>query len=246
MCYNLQFLQRRIEKYADRYREVLPADWDIRTFRQEIPEYYFVSGFSHPLLPVIRTDGIIPCEWGLIPFWVKDAGVAGDLRGKTLNAVGETVFSKPAFRNSVSSQRCLLGINGFFEWREFNKAKYPYFIKSRSRDIFSLGCLSERWIDKSTGEIRNTFSIITTPANLLMEQIHNTKKRMPLILGPGQEKNWIDPRLPKEQVAALIKPYSGDDLYAFTISRAANSPRNERNVPGICDRVDYPELPALN
>jgi putative SOS response-associated peptidase YedK len=245
MCYNLAFIEKRIKRYDERYQHVLPPDLNQRLASPELPLYYFVSGFSHPLLPIVKHDGIFLYEWGLIPFWNKDTDSAKDIQGKTLNAVGETIFEKPSFRKSIKTQRCLLGISGFYEWREVSKVKYPYYIKTLSHDIFSLGCIYEHWVDSHTGEIRNTFSIITTPANPLMENIHNIKKRMPLILSKEDEKQWIDPSLNKEDISRLIKPYEASDMQAYSISQAANSARNNRNVPEIMDRVDYPALSLL-
>jgi len=234
-----------MDKYDARYKEGLPPDYIDRIAKPGLPLFYFVSGFSHPQLPVVKHDGIFLFEWGLIPFWVKDNDSARDIQGKTLNAVGETVFEKPSFRKSIVSQRCLLGINGFYEWRDFNKQKYPYLIKTKSNEMFSLGCLYENWVDKSSGEIRNTFSILTTPANPLMEKIHNLKKRMPLILKKEDEEKWIDPRLKKEEIQELIKPYDEADMSAYTVSKFANSAANNRNVPEIIEKVEYPEMNLL-
>jgi putative SOS response-associated peptidase YedK len=245
MCYNIAYLERRQEKYAERYKDVLPLDWSKGAIQDELPIYYFVSGFSHPLLPIVKQDGVFLFEWGLIPLWAKDNNTANDIRSKTLNAVGETVFEKPSFRKSITKQRCLLGVSGFYEWQEVNKVKYPYFIKTKSNDIFSLGCIYESWVDKSSGEIRNTFSIITTPANPLMEKIHNMKKRMPLILAPQEEKQWIEPNLTKEHIVSLIKPYSESDMTAYTVSRTVNSAKNNRNIPESIEKVEYPELNLL-
>ena len=130
MCYNISYIEKRAEKYVERFSEILQHDGNdqLKLF-ETLPNYYFVSGFSHPELPIIKEDGIGFYRWGLIPFWVKDADYAKDIRTKTLNAVGETVFEKPSFRAAVSKKRCILPINGFYEWRDFNKKKYPYFIK---------------------------------------------------------------------------------------------------------------------
>lgn len=242
MCYNLAFLEKRMQKYDERYKDVLPPDLNKRLSPVELPTYYFASGFAHPLLPVVKHDGVFLYEWGLIPIWTKDRHFAKGIQGKTLNAVGETVFDKPSFRKSIKNQRCLLGILGFYEWQEVNNAKYPYFIHSRSHDIFSLGCIYEDWVDNETGEIRCTFSILTTPANAMMEKIHNTKKRMPLIIPLGDEKKWIDPYLSKEEIINMITPYDESDMVSYTISQKANSARSNRNVPEILDKVEYPEL----
>ena len=242
MCYNLAYLERKLLKYAERYQEVLPDNVIKRVINDELLTYYFVSGFSHPQLPVIKHDGLFLFEWGLIPSWIKDDKEANDIQDMTLNTIGETVFEKQSFRNSITTKRCLLGINGFYEWRDVNKVKYPYFIHTKSNDIFSLGCIYESWTDKSTGEIRNTFSILTTPANTLMESIHNLKKRMPLILSREDEKRWIEPNLTHDQINELIKPYAASDMDAYTVTQHVNSGKNYRNVPQSMVMIDYPEL----
>jgi len=242
MCYNLAYLEKKLEKYALRYKEALPGTAVKQAVQNELPTYYFVSGFSHPQLPIIKHDGLFLFEWGLIPSWIKDENGACEIQDMTLNAVGETVFEKPSFRNSITTKRCLLGINGFYEWRDVNKVKYPYFIHTKTSDIFSLGCIYESWTDKTTGEIRNTFSILTTPANPLMEQIHNLKKRMPLILSSEDEKKWVEPNLSAAQINELIKPYPESDMIAYTVSKYVNSAKNNRNVAQSMEKVDYPEL----
>ncbi len=242
MCYNVAYLERKQQKYEERYKDSLPPDWSQNRLRMELPAHYFVSGFSHPLLPIINHNGIFLFEWGLIPLWTKDALMAKDMQTKTLNAVGETVFEKPSFRSSIVSKRCLLGISGFYEWRDVNKVKYPYFIKTKSNELFSLGCIYETWVDKGTGEIRNTFSILTTPANPMMEKIHNLKKRMPLILSVDDERQWIDPKLSADDIRKLIKPYPESDMIAYAVSKNINSPKNNRDLPESMEKVDYPEL----
>jgi putative SOS response-associated peptidase YedK len=201
-----------------------------------------VSGFTHPALPVVTSEGLELYDWGLIPSWVKDEPTANDIRTKTLNAMGETVFEKPSFRRSIASRRCLFPVSGFYEWREFKGVKYPYYIQLAEADYFSLGALYDTWIHPQTAEVKNTFSIITTPANPLMEKIHNLKKRMPLILSPDDEMKWLDPTLKPDQIKDLIKPYPQEMMTAYTISRHANNVRIHRDYPEILTPVHYPEL----
>jgi len=196
----------------------------------------------HPLLPVVCSDSIALFSWGLIPGWVKDEKQAKEIRSKTLNAVGETVFEKPSFRNSIRSKRCLLGVSGFFEWRDVAGKKYPYYVQVKGEELFSLGCIHETWLNKTTGELIPTFSILTTPANPLMEKIHNLKKRMPFIIGRSDEKKWVDPDLDADEVKKLITPFDENKMMAYTVSTKINSPRNERNVPEAIEKVNYPEL----
>lgn len=243
MCYNIAFLTKRLEKYAERYKDTQPPGFmESNPGKPDLPAYYFASGFDYPVLPLVTSNGIVFASWGLIPAWTKDNESAALIRSKTHNAVGETVFEKPSFRNSIVSQRCLLGINGFYEWRLFNKSKYPYLVKLKSDDVFSLGCIYDIWTDRQTGEIKHTFSILTTPANPLMETIHNTKKRMPLIISRKDEKAWISAELSMKAARELIRPFDQCDMDAFTISMAANNVRNNRNTPEIMNPVNYPEL----
>jgi len=245
MCFTVAIVRKGELITAQEYYSNLPVVRKNGVILPELPSYYLVSGFSYPQLAVVRQDGVFLHEWGLIPSWVKDQDTANDLRTKTLNAVGETVFEKPSFRKNVVSQRCLLPVSGFYEWREVNGVKYPYYIQVTEQDYFSLGALYDTWINKVTGEIRNTFSIITTPANPLMEKIHNLKKRMPLILSPEDQMNWLDPDLNIGDIKDLIKPFPERKMKAYTISRTANSAKNNRDVPSIMDRVEYEELEAI-
>ena len=245
MCYNIAYIERLQSRIAERYKEILPNETFELNLPEDFPTYYFVSGFSHPLLPIVKHDGIFLYEWGLIPAWIKNVEMANDIRTKTLNAMAETVFEKPSFKKSIASQRCLLAVSGFYEWRTINKDKYPYFIKTKRNEIFSLGCIYETWVDKNTGEIRNTFSILTTPANELMQKIHNLKKRMPLILRMQDEKKWIDPISTKDEINLLMKPYSDEDMVAYPVSKSVNSARNNRNVPESMVEVEYNELKII-
>ena len=104
------------------------------------------------------------------------------MRDKTLNAKGETVYEKPSFSQNILSRRCLLPVSGFFEWRDFNNNKYPYFIEPSKESGFILGSIFDTRLDKSTDKVYDTFSTVTTAANPLMQMIHNVKKRMLLIL----------------------------------------------------------------
>ena len=242
MCFTVSIVRKGKIISAEEYYSSLPAVKNKRENLPELPFYNLVSGFSFPKLPIVTEDGVYLYDWGLIPSWVKNKEVAAEIRSKTLNAVGETVFDKPSFRRSIESRRCLFPVSGFYEWREFKGVKYPYFIHVAEEDYFSLGALYDTWINPQTAEIKNTFSIITTPANPLMEKIHNLKKRMPLILSPDDEMKWIDPVLKPEQIKELIKPFPQEKMSAFTISRDANNARIHRDYPGILHPVLYPEL----
>ncbi len=249
MCYSIAFLEKKQTRLLERYNSLLAPDWKSNTLKSEkpaeLPVYYFVNGFAHPNLPIVTKQGLFLCSWGLIPFWAKDETFANKIRSGTLNAVGETVYKKPSFRNSIRSRRGLLPVNGFFEWREYQGKKYPYFIHLTKDGLFSLACIYDTWSNPTTGEIMNTFSIITCPANPLMEIIHNKKRRMPLILDDEAAQLWINPETGRQTVEAIIKPYDGKEMTAYPVSRMLNYARNLRNTPEAIEAFEYHELPGL-
>jgi putative SOS response-associated peptidase YedK len=244
MCYNITYLEKRAFDYHERYKDVLDKIFDYPR-EIEFPQYYHVSGFAHPELPLIKQDGIFMSKWGLIPPWIKDLKQALSIRAQTLNAVSETIFEKPSYKMSIFKKRCLLGVNSFFDSRDVETKKYPYLIKVKDENVFSLGCIYSEWTDNSSGEKLNTFSIVTTEANPLMAQVHNLKKRMPLIIPRELEKEWLNPELSQEQIKELMVPYDAGNMTAFTISKEVNSSKAFRNKPEILNPVQYPKLPEL-
>ncbi len=152
-----------------------------------------INAFTFPKTPVVADDdkeAIQFLKWGLIPKWAKDESI----RDYTLNARIETIKEKPSFKGSVNN-RCLIIADGFYEWQWLDpkgKKKQKYLITLPNNDLFAFGGIWSAWVDKSTGEIIKTYSIVTTQANELMAEIHNNKKRMPVILNPENEKEWLN------------------------------------------------------
>jgi putative SOS response-associated peptidase YedK len=142
------------------------------------------------------------------------------IRTRTFNARSETVRTKPAFRLSIKSKRCLVPVDGFFEWRDFEKKKYPYFIRLKGQSPFALAGIWDSWKDQATGEVVETFSILTTQANPMMEKIHNTKKRMPVILRKEDEQRYLDPGATSEEIDSMLNPYDENLMEAYTVSRS--------------------------
>jgi len=151
------------------------------------------NGFSFPKTPVItdiKPEIITHYNWGLIPSWSKDM----DIRKYTLNAKIETIHEKPSFKNSVN-KRCLVLADGFYEWEWLDskgKKKQKHLISLPDSGAYAYAGIWSEWIDKQTGEVQNTYSILTTEANTLMSEIHNNKKRMPVILRQEDETRWLN------------------------------------------------------
>ncbi len=209
---------------------------------------YSASAFTYPLMPVITNEKpsqIDLFQWGLIPFWVKNEDAAQKIKQQTLNARSETIFVKPAFRHAVSSKRCLVLVNGFFEWRHIDNKRYPYYIRLKDRQPFALAGIWERWQDPGADHEVRTFSIITTHANSLLEQIHNTKKRMPVILSREDEKRWIKNNLNKSQIDTMLQPFDTDEMEAYTVDKAVSRLGFNTNHPEVLNKKEYLGLPPL-
>lgn len=147
-----------------------------------------VNGFALPQLPlVVGESAVTVAQWGLIPHWASHDG-AMELQPKLLNARSETARSKPSFRDA---RPALLPVSGFVEWRHEGKKKIPYHVHSKE-SVMWLGCLWTEWTDKVTGEMRTTFTVLTTQANELMSYVHNTKQRMPVVVPRDEQRSWFE------------------------------------------------------
>jgi putative SOS response-associated peptidase YedK len=212
-------------------------------------QIFYVSAFERPLHPaVVILEGkpeILPLKWGLIPFWVKDYSQGVKISSGTFNAVGETVFEKPSFRTPIKERRCLIPVTGFFEWHENNKKKYPFIIRLKNEEPFSLAGIWDRWTDRETKEEIMSFSIVTTNANPLLEKIHNTKKRMPVILKYGDEKKWLANEPDIEEIKKFIVPYPESELEAYPVSNLISRKGIPHNVPEVLEKFEYDELKDL-
>lgn len=244
MCYDVQAKLEAQLKRAKRkgYQDL------IKEFEKELETYYHVSGFAHPRLIIYTHEEPftpIIATWGLIPFWVKDNAQKIKLWNNTLNARGESIFEKPSFRNSANSKRCLLLIDGFYEHHHQNGKTYPYFITRKDKEPLTIAGLWDEWLDKETGEIIKSFSIVTTKANELMAKIHNNPKlrepRMPLIVSNDIEDSWLNSTTNKDDIIKLIQPYPTIELTAHTVKRLRGKDY-PGNVPEISDEFEYEEL----
>ena len=160
--------------------------------------------------------------WGLIPMWAKDPSIGNRL----INARGETLEEKPAFRGSLKYKRCLIIADGFYEWKSApgRKTKTPFFIHMKDRKPFAFAGLWDSW-NSPDGSLVKSCTIITTVPNELMEIIHN---RMPVILHPKDYARWLDPSpQTPEELKPFIKPFPADLMNAYPVSTMVNTPAND-------------------
>ncbi len=174
-------------------------------------------------LPVVVNDGQKHVElmrWGLVPFWAKDEKIGY----KMINARAETLQEKPSFRKALAKQRCIVPAGGFFEWKQVDKEKVPYYIFLKNHQLFGFAGLYDVWHDK-TGKELKTYTIITTQPNALVGTIHN---RMPAILEKQDEETWLNPNETETpHLAKLLHPYPAGEMESYPVSRKVSSPGND-------------------
>ena len=172
---------------------------------------------------VVNDDGsrhLTEMRWRLIPSWAKDPVIGN----RMINARGETVATKPAFRAALRRRRCLIPADGFYEWQQQGRRKQPVYITLKTREPFSFAGLCESWTSPDGEEIK-TCTIITTEANALLKPIHD---RMPVILTKEAERVWLDPAIQDtERLLSLLVPYPAEEMEAYPVSTRVNNPRSD-------------------
>ena len=208
---------------------------------------------------------IVPMEWGFLPSFWKTREDANKYRQGfkneqgawvqylTLNAMcEEMLLPKKIYRQSALSRRCLVLSTGFFEWRHVfpigkktgkplkTAVKYPYYITLKDREYFFMAGIWTPWTDQVSGEHVESFAIVTTAANSLMEQIHNTKKRMPTILIEDLAYEWLFGDPDEKRIAEIAATqYPSEQMEACSIAK------DFRDVLEPTRAFEYEDLPAL-
>ena len=184
-------------------------------------------------------------HWGLIPYWVKDDETALRLSKQAINARSETIFSKPMFRHSIKTKRCLVLVDGFFEWRHIGKRRIPYYIRLTDHQPFALAGIWDKWRSREIENVVGTFSVITTEANPLVAQIHDTRKRMPVILPREDEQRWVQNNLDLEDISSMLKPYNANEMEAYPVDRGISRLGMNTSYPEVLNKKEYSDLPPI-
>lgn len=161
-------------------------------------------------------------KWGLLPCWSDEASLGNRL----INARGETVATKPAYRQAFKSRRCLVLADGFYEWQKNGRRKQPFYIRLKDDRPFGFAGVWERW--SKAGQTIESCAIITTEANELVAPIHN---RMPVIIPPEAYDLWLSSQTEElELLQSLLRPYRASEMVAYPVGSRVNSPK--------CDEPD--------
>lgn len=199
----------------------------------ELPISFNVAPTSRVLGIVQSTGGpsVVSFSWGLIPRWAPDASRAASL----INARIETVSEKPSFRDLVAQHRCVLPMDGYFEWKEQLRhdtnrpIKQPYYFSARSQSYYShqgvlaVAGLWTAWKDPNqpNGQVVHTAVALTTDANDMVSQIHH---RMPVLLDGSGVAHWLDEK--NVNPLAQLQVVDNDALVVCAVNTKVNSSRN--------------------
>jgi Uncharacterized conserved protein len=195
---------------------------------QNIVNYNVAPTQLHPVITNENPQQIQLFKWGLIPFWAKDSKIGS----KMINSRIETITEKPSFRTAIKRRRCLVLLDGFYEWKKLGNRKQPYYIHLKNKEAFALAGIWEKWKHPENGKPIYSFSIITQSPNNFMAQIHN---RMPAILLKEDEQKWLDINLSADETLSSIRPLDDDLLEAYPISNQVN--RVSENTPELLNPI---------
>ncbi len=219
-----------------RYTQTSKLDALVERFELELtaeaeglqPGYNIAPQQGAAVVPQDSRRRITFMQWGLVPSWARDPTIGS----RMINARGETLTEKPAFRGLVRSKRCLVPADGFYEWKRTGGKgpKQPLRFVRKDRRLFGFAGLWDCRHDGDGGELIS-FTIITTEPNELVKPVHN---RMPVILREEDESAWLDPAVGNaEALAGMIGPYPAGDMECYPVSPRMNRP--DWNAPGCIE-----------
>jgi putative SOS response-associated peptidase YedK len=192
----------------------------IRNSNRAAPRYNIApTQMISAIAEIENTRKISLFKWGLIPSWAKDDSIGS----KLINARAETLTEKPSFREAFAQRRCIIPASGFYEWQKTLKgAKQPFYFYLEAKEVFGFAGLWEEWLDRDSGELTKTCTIITTEANEVLKPIHD---RMPVILKSGDYDFWLDEKVKDtSKLQNLLVPYPAEEMHSHAVSRSVNNP----------------------
>ncbi|MEQ8469729.1 MAG: SOS response-associated peptidase family protein [Marinoscillum sp.] len=268
MCYDVSYLTKKYRKYAEHVGEDAS---EIDKLEKELEKFtlgpvYHTTAFDHWQLPVITGES--PKEfqfhtWGLIPHFVKDTEQYNEkYANRYLNCRLETLFEEkmynaklnrkldnPFFKSALE-RRCLVMLDGYFDWHWQGKNSYNFHVRLKSLEPMFVAGIWRTWESKSEGITKNTVGMVTTDANPLCLQVHNKPKasegsRQLAILDAESVQAWIDPDLTLEQLKKVIRIFPEEKMEVFPVKKLFGQSGRTRipvNDEECLEPANYPEL----
>jgi len=189
----------------------LQAEFELQGLPVLEPRYNVAPTQAVPIITAANAHALTIARWGLIPSWAKDHRKITN----TFNARADTINQKGVFKESFAKRRCLIPVDGFYEWKAAGKLKQPLHITLESQRPFSLAGIWDTWRSDEGLEVV-TFSIVTTEPNDFMRSVHN---RMPVVIAKADRHRWLTD---DAHAAELMAPWLGEKLMAREVSQVVN------------------------
>jgi putative SOS response-associated peptidase YedK len=175
-------------------------------------------------LVVVQRDerrAVTAYRWGLIPHWADSAKVGS----RMFNARAETLTTSPAFRDALRRKRCLVPVDGFYEWKREGRRRQPFLIAASDGRPLALAGLWSGWRDPAADRVIRTFTIVTAGPN---DQVADLHDRMPVIVPEAAWSTWLDPALDDPaELQGVLQPNEDVDLRILAVSPLVNDVRND-------------------
>ncbi len=242
MCYSTS-LRKPIKNIEEKLLGTFNAEFEVSG---EYQPYYHLNGFTHGNLQIIKmddTENIVPASWGLIPQWAMHDPIGFRKKSNTLNARSESIFEKASFKESARDKRCLILADGFFEPHHENGQALPYFCYQPTKDepTGELFLFAGLYSEIDDGLFSAT--ILTTNANDFFAEVHNKKKRMPLVLHEDLYEDWLDEGISDQSINELMAfGFTNKDFKAHPVSRDLYKKNIETNKPYIIEQIQKDTL----
>lgn len=163
---------------------------------------------------------LAPMRWWLTPFWAKEMSAKYSM----FNAKSETIEKSPAFREPYRKRRCVVPISGFYEWARENNQKLPYYLTPFAAPGMLLAGIWDRWRNKDSDEVVESFAVLTCPANEQLKFVHS---RQPVMLSMNDAQRWLDPEVEPRELKELFGSFVPMELNAVPVSSYVNNARNK-------------------
>ncbi|QJD95181.1 SOS response-associated peptidase [Mucilaginibacter robiniae] len=194
--------------------------YEVKVIDPFAPSYNTAPGMNSAIITADQPQGIQQYHFGLVPHWAKDVKIGY----KMFNAKAETITELPSFKPLMNKgKRCLVLVDGFYEWKTEAGQKQPYRFELTDRDVFAFAGLYSHWHNPQDQQWYRSFSIITTTPNQTVGELHN---RMPVILSPEEEKLWLAQDVPAKELLPLLDTYPDEEMKKFRVSKDVNKAVN--------------------
>ncbi len=212
-------------------KQYIAEHYRLRDFVDVYPSYNIAPDSFQPVVRLNGEDGereAALLRWGLVPFWSKTPKATFS----SINARAESLETSGAWREPFRQRRCLIPADFFYAWEKTGpNAPQPWAVALKDDQLFSFGGIWDRWKDKQTGKVLETFSIVTTDPNELLEPFHN---RCPLIIEPRDYDRWLAPAEPHRLPVDLVRTYPAEGMKAWKVAKLKG------DGPHLLEQVETP------